>query len=386
MKRWIIHVDMDAFFAAVEQRNHPELQGKPVIIGGLSGRGVVSTASYEARKYGVRSAMPMVEARRRCPQGIFLSGNYTLYTVVSQEIMDILADFSPVIEPLSLDEAFLDMTGTELLFPEIADAARQIKARIKAEVGLVASAGIAPNKFLAKLASDLDKPDGLVIIKHGEEKRILTDLPVSRLWGVGPAMGSILKKIGINTIGQLANTDLTLLKRHCGNSACELYNLAHGIDDRPVVSGHEPKSIGKENTYEIDLTNAKEVEKELFILAEKVGWRLRKYGYSARTIIVKIRFASFRTITRSKTLPEPTNFDEDIFATAKNIWQNVAMTEGIRLIGITAANLQAGCGQMSLFSEDHEKRRAVYNTVDKLKAKFGEKIITKGRLRERDDV
>lgn len=385
MQKWIIHVDMDAFFAAVEQRDNPELQGKPVIIGGLSGRGVVSTASYEARKYGVRSAMPMVEARRRCPQGIFLTGDYDKYIAVSREIMNILADFSPFIEPLSLDEAFLDMTGTEWLFPDLVETARQIKARIKAEVGIVASAGIAPNKFLAKLASDLDKPDGLLIIRPGEEQLAIAKLPVSRLWGVGKTTADSLQKLGINTIGQLAETDLKLLKKYCGNFAEDLQRLACGIDDRPVIAQHEPKSIGKETTFEHDLVSVAQVEEELLLLAEKVGWRLRRYCYSARTITVKIRFASFRTITRSKTLTDPTNFDELIFTTAQAIWSHITMNEGIRLVGITATNLQAGCGQMSLFSEETDKRQSMYQAVDKLKAKFGEKIITKGRLVSRDD-
>ncbi|MDD4600483.1 DNA polymerase IV 1 [bioreactor metagenome] len=385
MQKWIIHVDMDAFFAAVEQRDNPELQSKPVIIGGLSGRGVVSTASYEARKYGVRSAMPMVEARRRCPQGIFLTGNYDKYIAVSREIMNILADFSPFIEPLSLDEAFLDMTGTEWLFPDLVETARQIKARIKAEVGIVASAGIAPNKFLAKLASDLDKPDGLLIIRPGEEQLAIAKLPVSRLWGVGKTTADSLQKLGINTIGQLAETDLKLLKKYCGNFAEDLQRLACGIDDRPVIAQHEPKSIGKETTFEHDLVSVAQVEEELLLLAEKVGWRLRRYCYSARTITVKIRFASFRTITRSKTLTDPTNFDELIFTTAQAIWSHITMNEGIRLVGITATNLQAGCGQMSLFSEETDKRQSMYQAVDKLKAKFGEKIITKGRLVSRDD-
>lgn len=385
MQKWIIHVDMDAFFASVEQRDNPEFQGKPVIVGGLSGRGVVSTASYEARKYGVRSAMPMVEARRRCPAGVFLSGNHRKYVEVSQQIMDILADFTPLVEPLSLDEAFLDMTGTEWLYNNIEEAAKQIKARLKAEVGLVASAGIAPNKFLAKLASDLDKPDGLFIIRSGEERSAIARLPVERLWGVGRATGDILRKLGITTIGKLAETNLAVLRQHCGNFAEELVRLAQGIDDRPVIPWHEPKSIGKETTFEHDLINPKQVEEELLLLAEKVGWRLRRYGYSARTITVKIRFASFKTITRSKTLPDPTNFDECIFEAAQAVWSNIRMDEGIRLVGITATNLQAGCGQMSLFGDDQDKRQAMYNAVDKLKAKFGEKIITKGRLAGRDE-
>lgn len=381
MKRCIIHVDMDAFFAAVEQRDNSILRGRPVIIGGLSGRGVVSTASYEARQFGVRSAMPMVEARRRCPQGVFLTGNYDKYSKVSRRLMDILSEFSPVIEPLSIDEAFLDMTGTEWLYPDIGTVAIQIKERIKSELGLVASVGVAPNKFLAKLASDLEKPDGLVIIKQDEAERLLMDLPVSRLWGVGATTAASLHKIGIHTIGELAQTDCAVLEKHCGKLAYELHRLARGHDDRPVISQHQPKSIGKETTFEVDLNNRQQIEAELLLLAEKVGWRLRRYGYSARTITLKVRFASFRTITRSKTLLEPTNFDEVIYKIVQEIWQNTAMTEGVRLLGISTANLQVGCGQTSLFNdENNEKRQALYNTVDKLKERFGEAIVTKGRL------
>jgi len=381
MKRYVIHVDMDAFFAAVEQRDNPILRGQPVIVGGLSGRGVVATASYEARNFGVRSAMPMAEARRRCPQGVFLTCNHAKYSEVSRRIMDILAEFSPVIEPLSLDEAFLDMTGTEWLYPDIAAVASQIKDRIKSELGLVASVGVAPNKFLAKLASDLKKPDGLLIIKEGEAANLLRDLPVSRLWGVGATTAASLHKIGITTIGEVAKADCAVLERHCGSLAYEIQRLAHGYDERPVIAEHQPKSIGKETTFETDLTGRQQIEAELLLLAERVGWRLRRYGYWARTITLKIRFASFRTITRSKTLHEPTNFDEDIYKTVQQIWQNTPMTEGVRLVGISTANLQVGCSQISLFSNDeNEKRQALYNTVDKLKERFGEAIVTKGRL------
>lgn len=380
MKRCIIHVDMDAFFAAVEQRDNSILRGQPVIIGGLSGRGVVSTASYEARKFGVRSAMPMVEARRRCPQGVFLTGNYDKYSKVSRQIMEILSEFSPVIEPLSIDEAFLDMTGTEWLYPDIEAVAKQVKERIKSELGLIASVGVAPNKFLAKLASDLEKPNGLVIITQDEAEKRLKDLPVSRLWGVGATTAASLNKVGIHTIGQLAQTDCAVLEKHCGKLAYELHKLAHGLDDRPVISQHQPKSIGKETTFEVDISSRQQIEAELLLLAEKVGWRLRRYGYSARTIMLKVRFASFRTITRSKTLPEPTNFDEVIYKIVQEIWQNTAMTEGVRLLGISTANLQVGCCQISLFNEENEKRQALYNTVDKLKERFGEDIVTKGRL------
>ncbi len=379
MQRWIIHIDMDAFYAAVEQRDNPDLRGKPVIIGGLSVRGVVSTASYEARKFGVHSAMPMVEARRRCPQGIFLPGDHAKYSRISHEIQHILADFSPLIEPLSLDEAFLDVSGMERLWGDPVDIARRIKARIKDEIGLTASAGVAANKFLAKLASDLQKPDGLVVIRPGDEARMLRDIPIDCLWGVGEVTAGVMKKLGIHTIGQLAQTDVKVLERHCGNAAYELHQLAHGQDERPVIPGHEPKSIGKEITFAQNLIANDEIYANLLDLAGKVGWRLRRKGYSGRTITVKIRFASFKTITRSRTLTEPTCLDDVIYETAKDICAKVALPEGIRLLGITASNLLKGTGQASLFSTT-DKRMALYQAVDELREKYGEDIVTKGTL------
>ncbi len=380
MQRWIIHVDMDAFFAAVEQRDDPALKGRPVIVGGLGNRGVVSTASYEAREFGVHSAMAMAEARRRCPGGVFLPCDHEKYSVVSHQIMNILAAFSPLVEPLSLDEAFLDMTGMEWLYPDITQPALLIKERIKNELNLTASIGIAPNKFLAKLASDLKKPDGLVFIRHGEEASSLKDMPVSRLWGVGDATAQTLRKLGITTIGQVAEADVLMLEKYCGKLAYEIKELALGRDNRPVVPWREPKSIGKETTFETDLMAPAQIQDELLRLAEKVGWRLRRQGYSARTITVKIRFASFRTITRSRTLDEPTNFDEIIYQTVCSICDKVAIEEGIRLLGITAANLQAGGGQISLFGDTSDKKRSLYQAVDKLKEKFGEGIITRGNF------
>ena len=371
-------MDMDAFFASVEQRDEPALRGLPVIVGGLCSLCVVSTASYEARQFGVHSAMSMAEARRRCPGGIFLPCDHEKYSAVSHRIMNILAAFSPLVEPLSLDEAFLDMTGMEGLYPDLIRPASLIKERIKNELNLTASVGVAPNKFLAKLASDLKKPDGLVLIRHGEEAAVLKDMPVSRLWGVGETTARILHKLGITTIGQVAAADVLMLEKYCGKLAYEIKELAMGHDRRPVEPWREPKSIGRETTFETDLIAPAQIRDELLKLAERVGWRLRRQGYSARTLTVKIRFASFRTITRSCSLDEPTNFDEMIYQTVCRICDKVTLTEGIRLLGITAANLQAGGGQVSLFGDTAEKKRSLYQTVDKLKEKFGEGIITRG--------
>lgn len=378
MQRWVIHVDMDAFYAAVEQRDHPELAGKPVIVGGLGSRGVVSTASYEAREFGVQSAMPMAEARRRCPRGIFLAGDHARYSEVSARIMTVLSGVSPLIEPLALDEAFLDVGGMEQLYPDIYQLAAEIKQRVRQTVGLVASVGAAENKFLAKLASDLKKPDGLVVIAPGKASGVLASMPVSRLWGVGAATNGILRELGITTIGELARFDLALLIQHCGNIAQQLHALANGRDDRLVIAERPPQSIGKELTFAVDLTGPDRLRAELLALAEKVGWRLRCSGYSGRTITVKIRYGSFRTITRSCTLAQSTNFDETIYQTACTIFDKCSHTEGIRLLGITVSSLQSG-DQLTLFDEG-DKRRALYNTVDRLKARFGEAIITKAQL------
>lgn len=380
MQRWIIHIDMDAFFAAVEQRDNPDLQGNPVIVGGLGKRGVVSTASYEARRVGVHSAMPMTEARRLCPKGIFLAGNHHKYAKVSGQIAEILAAFSPVIEPLSLDEAFLDVTGMEWLYLSPVEIAKQIKQRIKAELGLVASAGIAPNKLLAKMASDLSKPDGLLFIEPGKEAAFLKGIPVERMWGVGATTAKQLKAAGLQYIGQLAKADNVVLARYFGNNAAAIRQLAMGLDDRPVVPEHAPKSIGNEITFEKDIHTKEAIKRELLALSQKVGRRLRQDGYAGRTVTVKVRFASFKTITRSKTLTEPTFLDEVIYEIASAIMENQSLAEGVRLLGVTLSNLQPQYGQPSLFSDDEDKRVQMSEAVDRLKDRFGEGIVTRGRL------
>lgn len=386
MQRWIIHVDMDAFFAAVEQRDNPALVGKPVIVGGLGQRGVVSTASYEARRFGVHSAMPMTEARRLCPQGTYLAGNHQTYQQVSRQLQSILADYSPLIETLSLDEAFLDVSGMEWLFPDVVEIARQIKTRIAAELRLTASAGVAPNKFLAKLASDLQKPDGLVVIRPGEEAALLRRLPIERLWGVGSVTAQRLRQLGAATIGQLAELDPQLLEQHCGKGAYDFQRLARGWDDRPVVPGQPQKSIGREITYEQDLVEPQAIGAQLLYLAEKVGRRLRRHDCGGRTVTLKVRFASFRTVTRSKTLPEPTNLDDVLYEIAVHMYNKLAINEGIRLLGISVSQLATGSGQVSLFADQQEKKHSLYQVVDKLRDKFGDGIVTKGRLLHKEKL
>ena len=378
MQRTILHVDMDAFFAAVEQREHPEYRGKPVIVGGLSSRGVVSTASYEARQSGVHSAMPMETARRRCPDGIFVQGNYALYSAVSAEIFAIFARYSPLVEPLSIDEAFLDITGMELLAPSPRALAARLKAEIREKTGLVASVGIAPNKFLAKLASDLEKPDGLVEIRAEEAVRRLAPLPVRRLWGVGRRTEEKLAALGLKTIGDMQQVDEKKLARALGaHAARSLKELSFGRDERRVETGREAKSIGKEVTFERDLESAEEAERALLALAEKVGWRLRLAGVTARTIQLKLRRADFATFTRSRTLFEATAHDEPIFRTARELFRELGIKSGIRLLGITGENFEPSA-LPSLFRD--EKKERLYGAIDALKKRFGENIITKAPL------
>lgn len=378
MQRTIIHVDMDAFFAAIEQREHPEYRGKPVIVGGLSSRGVVSTASYEARQSGVHSAMPMETARRRCPDGIFVQGSYALYAAVSAEIFAIFRRYSPLVEPLSIDEAFLDVTGMELLTPSPRDYAEKLKAEILQKTALVASVGIAPNKFLAKLASDLEKPDGLVEIRAEEAAALLAPLSVRRLWGVGKRTEEKLAALGLKTIGDMQRADEKRLARAVGiRAAHALKALSFGRDDRSVEPDREAKSIGKEVTFERDLESPEEAERALLALAEKVGWRLRLAGVSARTIQLKLRRADFTTFTRSRTLFEATAHDEPIFQTVRDLFRELGVKSGIRLLGVTGENFEPSA-MPSLFRD--EKKERLYGAIDALKKRFGENIITKAPL------
>ncbi|CUH96918.1 DNA polymerase IV [Propionispora sp. 2/2-37] len=384
-QRWILHADMDAFYASVEQRDHPEFRQQPVIVGGNSSRGVVAAASYEARQYGVRSAMPMAEARRRCPQGIYVLPNMAKYAKISGEIMQILASFSPVIETLALDEAFLDITGMELLHNDVVDIAVKIKEQIRAQLNLIISVGVAPNKFLAKLASAYNKPDGLMVIRPGEELSLLSPLPVSKLWGVGEVTERILKSLQIETIGQLRQIDPYTLEKHLGRYSIELYNLAWGRDDRLVIPDREAKSVGNEETFSRDIQSQESILAALLSLAERVGWRLRKEGLCGKTITLKVRFSSFRTVTRSLTLMQPIAIDEVIYHTALQLMAIIPVKEGIRLLGITVSGLGPREQQLNLFNEVTDKQEKIADAMDFLKERFGTHIVTRGRVLEKRD-
>ena len=378
MERIILHIDMDAFFASVEQRDHEEYRGKPVIVGGLGPRGVVSTASYEARKFGVHSAQAMAIARRRCPNAVFLPPDHARYSAVSRQIFSILSRFSPVIEPLSIDEGFLDLTGMERLMESPRDYGEAVKRAVREETGLTASVGIAPNKFLAKLASDMEKPDGLVIIRPEDAEKILAPLPVNRIFGVGKKTEARLAALGLKTIGQLAAVNREKLFAALGDRmAAQLLALAHGFDDRPVEPVREAQSIGREETFPEDIHSREEAERVLLSLSEEVGWRLRREGLAARTVTLKLRLASFDTYTRQQTFPDPVSYDEDIFEAARALFREFPIPpgQGIRLLGVSAGNLSTG-GEVSLF-DDHEKKDRLYDAIDQLKGRFGEGILTR---------
>lgn len=379
MGRWILHVDMDAFFASVEQRDHPEYAGKPVIVGGLGARGVVSTASYEARRFGVHSAMSMHEARRLCPQAVFLVPDIHRYQAVSHSIHEIFRSFSPLIEPLSLDEAFLDISGMQLLFTSPVALAKQLKATIRTELNLVASVGLAPNKFLAKIASDMRKPDGLQVIEYGKEAAAIAHLSVDKIWGVGKVTLPQLRQLGLFTIGDVAKADTALLEQTFGVFGREMQQLARGIDTRPVVVQQAAQSIGRETTFEQDWVDEEAILTHLFALTEQVGWKLRQAGLGARRVTLKIRYPSFETVTRSKTLPQVISLDDDIFQVGQALFLALPQREPIRLLGISVSHLLS-TNQLSLFDEAESKKSKLSVVTDELKRKFGQKIVTRGRM------
>ena len=381
-----MHVDMDAFYACIEQRDNPVLKGLPVIVGGLGNRGVVSTASYEARKFGVHSAMPMATARKLCPEAVFILPNHRHYQEVSSQIMKIFDGFSPLVEPLSIDEAFLDVSGIKKAVENPEEYASELKKQIKEQTGLTASVGIAPNKFLAKLASDYKKPDGLMRIKPEDIQGILDPLPVSYLFGIGKTTRKMLGEYGISTIKQFRQADRRILEKVTGRQTDSFLFLANGIDERPVQADREAKSIGKENTYEKDLTLDEDIKREILLLAQKVGWRLRREGLCGFTLTVKIRYPDFETHTRSISAVNPFYHDEDIYKEAIKLSEKVSFKKGIRLIGVSVSKLKKYEETMLSLDFDGQEERKIKRTqaVDELKKRFGEKVIGKGVLPEEE--
>ena len=412
MRRWIMHVDMDAFFASVEQLDHPEYKGHPVIVGGLSSRGVVATASYEARKFGVHSAMPISRAKKLCPHGIYVYPNMARYKEISQIIHKVMEEFTPIIEPLSLDEAFLDVTGITHKFTGPKALGRAIKDRVFEETGLIISAGLAPNKFLAKLASDLDKPDGLVVIPYGKEYESLANLPIKRIWGVGPSTERRLKDGGFSFIKDIqALPDETALVPYVGNQARRVWELARGIDERPVETDRQIQSVGNEETYEYDVEDPAVIDLELHYFANRVAKRLRKYGLMGHTVSIKVRYKDFKTVSRQKRLDSSTDQERVIYDTSVLLWNKLMRdalstkqeeqdvmgatprpkfdnsilevpVKPIRLLGVTVSGLSTeGIVQDDLFSiEMGEKDEKLSTVLDSLASKFGEGAIMSGAL------
>jgi DNA polymerase IV len=382
----ILHVDLDAFFAAVEQLDDPSLRGKPVVVGGLGNRGVVSTASYEARAFGVRSAMPMARARKSCPQATFLSPRMARYVDKSHEVMAVLASVSPLVEQLSIDEAFVDVAGARRMLGGPAEIAATIRRRVLDEAGLCLSVGVASTKFLAKLSSDLAKPDGVLVIEAGTERAFLAPLPVSRLWGVGPATMTKLERMGLRTIGDVAALDDQALVRSLGQSlGRHLHALARNDDPRSVVPERDAKSIGAEETFGQDLHSVTQCERELVRLADRACARLRSAQLVARTVNVKIRFGDFETRTRARTLTEATNVSTVVLDVARALLTEFDFGRGVRLLGVSLSQLGGAAEVQTTFdltgeeqSEERdrtERRAAVERAVDEVRDRFGSRAV-----------
>jgi DNA polymerase-4 len=372
---------MDAFYASVEQRDRPELRGLPVIVGAdPKGRGVVSAASYEARVFGVRSAMPIGKAARLCPHGVFVPVDMEKYSRVSDEIMALLGDFSPLVEPVSVDEAFVDLSGTASLFGPPAQAVRQIKQRIRAETGLTASAGLASNKFIAKIASDLRKPDGLVVVETGREAEFLAPLPIERLWGVGKATAKTLAGLGIASIGQLQRLPRATLVTRLGEHGADLHELAFGRDERAVFPWAAPKSMGAETTFERDTDDRARLETTLRGQAERVARELRAGGVAASRVTLKLRFADFHTITRSHT-GDPTQDGLELYRRVMVLFARERLVQRVRLIGVSASTLgPPATGQLDLLDPNAVRRERLARAVDGITGRFGAGVIRPATL------
>lgn len=378
----ILHVDMDAFFASVELLEHPELRGKPVIVGHKASRSVVTAATYEARKFGVNSAMPMSIALKRCPQAIVLEPHFDRYQHFSSMVMAICDDLTPRVERLGIDEAFLDVTGARKVIGSPIEVAMLLRERVKSETGLICSVGAASTKFVAKLASGRSKPDGLLVIPAAETVAFLHPLPISALWGVGNKTEQALKNRGLHTVGDLATTPVPALTKMLGVAAGEkLHDLAWGRDPRTVQTAAEEKSIGHEETFESDVTDPRVVRREILRLSDMVAVRLRKAGMLGRTVVLKLRFGNFETITRSRTLAEPTDSSRRIYDEVTAIYDALGtQSANIRLVGVRAEQLiDEASAQLGLWDTDGDWRNAE-ETIDAVSARFGRGTIRPASL------
>lgn len=386
----IIHLDLDAFFASVEQRDNPAYQEKPLIVGGISGgklsnsnRGVVCAASYKARKYGVHAGMPIWEARQKCPQGIFVTSQINKYLEASKKFFQICSNYTPLIEPLSIDEVFLDVSGCESLFGSSETIGRKIKERVYQELELKVSVGIAENKFLAKIATNLGKPNGFYIIPLKDIQKIVYPLPISALWGIGKKTEELLKKSGIYLVEQLARMPDSILENLLGKNGKKIKLLAQGIDESPVIPPSTAKSIGKETTFGTNITEKVILIKELLKISQLVGYAARKKGYKGRTITLKIRFHNFITLNKSITLENSTNIDDLIFKTVVKLLDKIKIKkEGIRLLGVKLSKFSSDNTpkQLNLLGDREEKLEQLTQSLDKIRDKFGSKFITRASL------
>jgi DNA polymerase IV len=386
----ILHIDMDAFYASVEIRDRPQIGAQPVIVGHTGGRGVVLSANYIARGFGVRSAMPISRAQRLCPHAVFVPPRHSLYNAVSREVMAIFQAITPAVEPLSLDEAFLDVAGSVRRLGSPAAIGRMIRRQVRDELGITCSVGVASTKFVAKLASVHCKPDGLLVIPADGVLDFLHPLPVSALWGVGARTGTVLARLGLRTVADLANTPASTLERDLGPAtAAHLSALAWGRDERTVVPGAHDKSIGAEETFGTDVGDADTIRRELLRLASRTARGLRSSGYVARTISVKLRRADFKTITRSRTLPEPTDVARTLYATACELYAASGWADGVllRLVGVRASGLSAAseAGTQLALGERADAWRDAESTMDKITRRFGSGALRPGSLVARDD-
>ena len=379
----IIHFDMDAFYPSVEILDNPALKGKPVIVGGSKERGVVSSASYEARRFGVHSAQPVAKAKRLCPDGIFLPVRMSRYQEISKQVFEIFYRFTPLVEPISIDEAFLDVTGSIRLFGRPEDIAKKIKQIVLTETGLTVSAGVAPSKFVAKIASDIDKPDGLTVVHPDGVRDFLDPLPIKKMWGVGKVTQLSLSRLNIHTFRELRQTPVKVLDKKIGKHGVRIHQLAMGIDERDVIPDHDVKSIGHEQTFSQDIISLNEAQKELLALSNKVARRMRYKDLEGKTITLKVKYFDFVQITRSTTLPRSIDDGFEIYSVACRLLKKTEVTKKpIRLLGISLSQLNfSGIGtQLSLFDQDpsSQKRQRLNIALDSLYEKFGDKSVVPG--------
>ncbi len=380
--RTIVHVDLDAFYASVEQLDDARLRGRPVLVGGHSRRSVVAAASYEARASGARSAMPMGEALRRCPDAVVVPVRMARYLEMSDRVFAIFARYTPLVEALSIDEAFLDLTGTEALFGDAISVARRIRADVRSELGLTASAGVAPCKLVAKIASDLDKPDGLVVVAPEGVEAFLAPLPIERMWGVGPKAAARLRELGLETFAHLSEADPAVLERLLGAFGREVHRLARGDDPRPVVPDREAKSLGAEETYEHDLRHDEELLPEVLRLAARVAARLTRAGLRGRVVTVKVKYPDHRVCTRRQRLDEAIADTDSLYERALALLTKVPDRQrGLRLVGVGVSELVPLEARVGLFVDERRVRREKLETVtERLRARFGDKGLTRATL------